>query len=133
MAGSSAISKEIMAQIIAAVKEAEYMAMGDMHEGTEAFYGGGQPSVYERTGQLGTTPRTSGITSSSHMAKFKAYLDQGGGYTTGKRPSMATVLRLANYGGVSGYRPTVGAKGFWEYSERLIEESFYQAMASKFG
>ena len=132
MAGSSAISKEIMSQITAAVQEAEYMAMGDMHEGLDVFYSV-QPSVYRRTGQMASTPRTSGVTSSSHMAKFRAYLEKSGGYSTGKHPSMATVLVLANYGGVSGYRPTVGVKGFWEYSESLIEQSFYRAMASRFG
>lgn len=133
MSLSAKISKAIMNEIIAAVKEAEYMAMGDMHEGTEVFYGGGQPKRYTRTEQLGRTPRTSGVTSGSHMATFRAYLDQSHVYTTGKRPSMATVLDLANYGNVSGYRPTVGAKGFWEYSEQLIQESFYDALAKRFG
>ena len=133
MPGSSAISAEIMKEIIAAMHEAEYMAMGDMQEGINAFYSGGQPVMYNRTGQLGTTPRTSGVTSSGKSASFDAYLSQSGGYNTGKNPSMGTVLQLANYGGVSGYRDTVGTKGFWEYSEGLIEESFYHALASRFG
>ena len=133
MSLSAKISKAIMNEIIAAVKEAEYMAMGDMHEGTEVFYGGGQPVRYTRTGELGRTPRTSGVSTGSHSASFRAYLDQSNVYTTGKRPSMATVLDLANYGNVSGYRPTVGTKGFWEYSEMLIQESFYDALDKRFG
>lgn len=133
MSGSSAISAKIMEEIIAAMHEAEYMAMGDMHEGIDVFYGGGQPVMYNRTGQLKTTPKTSGVVSSGKSASFDAYLSQNGGYNTGKNPSMGTVLQLANYGGVSGYRDTVGTKGFWEYSEGLIEDSFHKALASRFG
>lgn len=133
MSGSKELSAEIMQEIISAMNEAEFMAMGDMHEGTEVFYGGGQPKMYERTGQLGTTPRTSGVKTSGKTVSFDAYLSQEGGYETGKHPSMATVLQLANNGGVAGYRDTVGTKGFWEYSEGLIEESFHRALASRFG
>ena len=119
------LNQQMMQAVRAAMMEANYMAMGDMHEGTEVFYGGGSPIRYVRTGKLGSTPRTTGVTSSvggsGGMASFRAYLDQGGAYTTGKRPSMATVLDLANYGGVKGMRPTVGVKGFWEYSEELME------------
>ena len=133
MSGSSEISAEIMKEIIAAMHEAEYMAMGDMHEGLDVFYGGGEPVMYERTGQMETTPRTTGVSSSGKTASFEAYLSQDGGYDTGKKPSMGTVLQLANYGDVAGYRDTVGAKGFWEYSEDLIEDSFHKALANRFG
>lgn len=132
MSSSKEISAKIMEEIVAAMHEAEYMAMGDMQEGTEVFYGGGQPKVYERTGQLGTTPRTSGVKTSGKSVSFDAYLSQEGKYSTGKHPSMGTVLELANYGNVSGYKDTVGTKGFWEYSEGLIEESFHRALASRF-
>lgn len=122
-----------MREIVSAMNEVSHLALQDMKEGTELFYGGGSPTRYERTGQLGTTPRITGVTSGGTTASFKAYLNQNGGYTTGKRPSMATVLQLANYGNVSGYRPTVGAKGFWEYSEHLIEDSLNSVFASRFG
>lgn len=131
------LNKALMKELSAAMKEAEYMAIGDMKEGTEVFYSGGSPKRYHRTGALGMTPKTSDFSLSSGgfggQASFKAYLDQSGGYTTGKRPSMATVLRLANYGNVSGYRPTVGTKGFWEYSLAEMEDSFYAALADHFG
>lgn len=127
------LEKAIMKEIVSAMRETEYMAMGDMNEGIDVFYGGGTPVMYKRTGQLRSTPKTSGVEVEGKSASFKAYLDQSGGYTTGKQPSMATVLQLANYGNVSGYRPTVGAKGFWEYSEKLIEESLNKAFSSRFG
>lgn len=130
------LNAALMKDLISAMKEAEYMAMCDMKEGTDVFYGGGSPKMYTRTGALGMTPKTSDFSSSASglggQVSFKAYLDQSGNYTTGKRPSMATVLQLANYGGVSGYRPTVGTKGFWEYSLSLMEESFYQTIANYF-
>lgn len=129
----AALTAEIMTDVVAAMNEVSYLALGDMREGTEMFYGGGTPTSYVRTGQLGTTPKVTGVTSGGTSAYFTAYLYQGGSYTTGKRPSMATVLDLANYGNVSGYRPTVGAKGFWEYSEHLIEDSLNSVFSSYFG
>lgn len=127
------LEKAIMKEIVSTMRETEYMAIGDMDEGIDVFYSGGTPVMYKRTGQLRSTPKTSGVEVEGNSASFKAYLDQSGGYTTGKQPSMATVLQLANYGNVSGYRPTVGAKGFWEYSEKLIEESLNKAFSSRFG
>lgn len=126
------LNKEIMKVVSAAMKEVNYLALDSMAEGVDMFYNGGSPTKYERTDKLRRTPKVSGVLTGSTMASFKAYLDQSGGYTTGKRPSMATVLQLANYGGVSGYRPTVGAKGFWEYSEHLIEDSLNEVFASYF-
>lgn len=126
------LNKEIMRKVNAAMKEVNYLALGDMRMGLDYFYGGGSPKQYTRTGQMGRTPKVTSVISSGTSASFDAFLYQGGGYTTGKRPSMATVLQLANYGNISGYRPTVGSKGFWEYSENLIEDSLNEVFSYYF-
>lgn len=114
--------------------------LGDMYEETGGFYTSKEPKVYERTGALGDTPRTTAITStttdSGGEVSFKAYLDKDHQYTTGIRPSMATVLKHANTGGDRSNPPmraVVGKSGFWERAEEKMEKSLNDTMDKYFG
>ena len=110
----------------------------DMYEETGDFYTGGEPKMYQRTGALGDTQRTTAIGKTGDGFEFKAYLDQSHQYTTGDDPSMAQVLDLANYGipwTTKGGRPakaTVGKKGFWERAEERMEKTLNDTMGQVF-
>lgn len=110
-----------------AMEEAAKETKEDLEAGTEYFYSGGYPSMYQRTGALGDTPDVSPVSGDGITLSFVAQLKQDHGYSTGDRPSMAQVLELANYGTpwmitnpMTGdeypAKPTVGNQGFWEKS-----------------
>lgn len=120
------LENEIKQRMKKAMEEAAIETKEDLEAGTEYFYNGGYPSVYERTGALGETPDVTPISGNGLYLSFTARLKQDHGYTTGDRPSMAQVLMLANYGtpwttaGGLPARANVGSRGFWEKS---IEEA----------
>ena len=112
--------------------------LADMHDETSGFYTQGSPKMYQRTGALGDTPKTTAVSSSGNVASFKAYLDTSGGYTTGDNPSMKQVLDLANYGkpwttkNGSPARATLGKKGFWERAEKKMQRTLDRTMRQFF-
>ena len=110
----------------------EKKALADMHEEAGDFYTGGEPKMYERTGALGDTPKTTEIKSNGNEMSFKAYLDTNYTYTTGVSPSMEAVLTLANKGSYPGLKPTVGKTGFWDRAEKKIKKDFNDVMKSFF-
>lgn len=125
-----------------AMKETSNKAEADMFEETGDFYSQGEPSMYERTGALGETPRTTStdsfLTKNGGEVSFDAYLDQIHKYTTGDEPDMSQVLDLANYGTPwitkegSNARSTLGKKYFWERAEKKIEKSLKDTLRSYF-
>lgn len=112
--------------------------LADMYDETGKFYTGGNPSMYQRTGALGDTPRTTAVSAGGQTASFEAYLDQSHQYYTGDRPSMGQVLDLANYGkrwttkSGNPAKPTVGKKGFWERAEKKMEKTFKRTLKNFF-
>ena len=126
------LARLIMQDIQSAVQETETKAVDDMKYGMEYFYSGGPPKSYKRTEQLKKTPRTSKIRVTKTHAEFKAYLEDSGGYTTGKHPSMAQVLDLTETGSSPGLNPAVGNTGYWDLTCQLIENDFDSAMQQYF-
>lgn len=108
-------------------------ALADMYDETGKFYTKGSPVMYDRTGALGDTPKTTAVTISSFgnggQASFEAYLDTNHQYTSGDNPNMQQVLELANYGTpwttASGAtaKQTLGKKGFWERAEKKMDKT----------
>lgn len=122
-----------------AMKSAANRALSDMRDETVGFYTDTAPKRYERTGALGETPRVTDVQISSSesgsSATFKAYLDQEHQYSTGRGPSMKTVLEHANRGGDMSNPPmraVVGNSGFWERAEVKMEQSFNDELARHF-
>lgn len=128
------IKKALMKELKAAMNEAEAKAKEDLKAGTDYFYAGGEPSVYQRTGALGDTPRTGNRRNSDTSITFEAYLDKSHTYTTGDCPSMEQVLNLANYGKAWAAQigSTVGNKGFWEKAIKDVEQDFYSIIGKHF-
>jgi len=126
------LERAIMRDMQNAMKAVEAKALADMYEATGNFYAGTNPKMYQRTGALGDTPKTTSPSVSGDAVEFKAYLDTSGGYTTGKQPSMEAVLTLADKGSYPGLRPTVGNGGFWEKAEKKIEKDLNATMKAAF-
>lgn len=116
--------------------------LADMYDETGKFYTKGNPVMYERTGALGDTPKTTSptVTSFGNRGKvsFDAYLDTNYQYTSGDNPNMQQVLELANYGtpwitssGATA-KPTLGRKGFWERAEKNMEKSLKYTLKNFF-
>lgn len=134
--------KELEQMLLSEMRKAMVVAsdkmLADMYEETYGFYTQGDPQMYDRTGALGDTPKTTNITSSGDTVSFEAYLDKSGGYTTGDNPSMEQVLNLANYGqtwttsGGHQARHTLGKKGFWERAEVKMENTLNDVMEQFF-
>lgn len=127
------LAQLIMKDIQSAVQLTEKYAIADMGMAISHFYAGGYPKMYIRTYQLAKTPKTSGVRvlSNKHV-QFDAYLDDSGGYTTGKHPSMAQVLDLTDKGSSPGLRPAVGSTGYWDMANKYIEKHFDDCMKQYF-
>ena len=135
-------SKEVQQMLEKALMSAmgivQRKVLADMYEETGDYYGGGQPRMYERTGALGDTPRTTALSKTGDGCQFDAYLDESHQYTTADNPSMTQVLHLANEGApwtTSGGRPahpTVGRKGFWDRAQQKMEKTFNETLSSYF-
>lgn len=134
--------KQLKQMIIKRAEKAMSVAsekmLADMYDETAGFYTGGEPTMYERTGALGDTPRTTAPTVSGDTISFEAYLDTKHQYTSGSNPNMQQVLELANYGKPfitkNGYpaKPTVGNQGFWERATAKMQDTFYDTLKKFF-
>ena len=132
------LNNMLMKELRKAMNVASEKMLADMYGETGKFYTKGKPKLYERTGALGDTPRTTALMSGGNSVSFEAYLDLNHQYTTGSYPSMEQVLNLANSGipftSKNGYpaRPTLGKKGFWEASEKKMERTLNQTIRNFF-
>lgn len=140
-----AIACSSMAELEAAIMKEMRSAMEEVHEQVpdkmkdtikQEFYASAEPKLYVRTEQLQNTPKTMPLSESGKTITFDAKLDNSGGYSTGKKPSMQDVLELTNDGDTSssvGYlRPAVGSTGYWQKVEKCIEDNLNSAMSKHF-
>lgn len=126
------LERVIMQDISAAVSLAEKKALATMHKAISDFYAGGYPTEYKRTYQLSKTPEITDRKTTKLSVSFLAQLNDRGGYTTGKNPSMAQVLQLTNEGSAPGLRSAVGSPGYWDWAEVQIGKDFEDAMKQYF-
>lgn len=124
-------------QLQSAIQVVQAKAEADMYEETGKYYTAGAPVLYPRTGALGASPRTSGLTAGGNSVSFEAYLEE---------PSYAGVNAYLQSLGFSskfdGYTAlnaaethtyrTKGRSGFWARSEQKIEQDLNSTLASFF-
>ena len=136
----------LMRSLKNAMKATSKKAEADMYDATGWFYGGGdpryEPTVYERTGALGDTPRVTENNVNQYAnggeVSFTAYLDNTHVYTTGDNPDMQKVLELANDGtqwitaNGKKARLAVGRREFWERAEKNMEKDFEETLSKTF-
>ena len=121
----------IMREMVAAVQLSSIEANNIMNDAISNFYSGGTPVMYKRTGQLKSTPETTAVSTTGNAAFYDAYLNDAGGYWTGKQPSMGQVLELTNNGASSGLRPAVGSTGYWNRAEPKFQKALNKALRSR--
>lgn len=126
------LRKAMLHEAEKAMRVASEKILAEMHHETGDFYTGGEPEIYERTGALGDTPKTTAITQSGDSVSFDAYLDQSHTYTTGKNPTMHDVLILTNNGSFPGLHPAVGKTGFWDRAEDKMQDILDDVMGKTF-
>lgn len=134
------LDKLLQNQLRRAMSKASKQALSDMRDETTEFYTNTSPKKYKRTGQLGQTPRVDSVEyiNNDHVQEmsFKAYLDTNFTYTTGTRPSMATVLDIANRGLTAAkqhkMRNVVGNIGVWDHAIPNIKKSYDRILSEYF-
>lgn len=115
-------------------------AEADMFEETGSFYTVGHPTIYQRTGGLGSSPRTTNL-SVGNVVSFEAYLDPNQGWYGQGNPNPAFITR----GYPSYFSPMqilnaaeyhfAGVKGrsrFWFRAEKKMEQDFHNTISSFF-
>lgn len=121
------VLKRIQAEAEAAIDEALSNGFEATKQNVEDFYSQGQPRYYQRTGQLGKTPESTGVSGHGNHYEAQIWLNGDYSYNTGTY-SGAKVLSEAEMGG-SGI---LGKPGFWEKSEEDIKRALDAACAKRF-
>ena len=109
-----AIDKQIIKpRVMASEKEGFQMTKKDI----ESFYTQGSPQVYQRTGALGESPESTGVSGGNGDYHYNIHLNPPS-YSTGTYDGQ-TVLEEAQYHG-SGI---LGRAGTWFEAQQDIEEA----------
>lgn len=131
------LEQMIRQQLQHAMQVVQYKSEADMFEEVGNFYSIGNPTIYQRTGGLGSSPRTSGLTVGGNSVSFEAYLEPPNytvpnpdftrrGYASYFSPLQ--VLNAAEY----HFANVRGRPGFWQRSENKIERDFNTTLSSFF-
>ena len=109
----------------------------DMFEEVGSFYTMGSPRIYPRTGNLGSSPRTTALSVGGDSVSFEAYLEPGSydsvnaylqslGWESYFSPLQAFTAAENHTSHVRG-KP-----GFWKRSQVKMEQELNDAMTSFF-
>lgn len=132
------LEKMLRQQMEKAMTVVDAKILADMYEEVGSFYGGGQPVLYQRTGNLGSSPRTTALTKGGNVMSFEAYLDQSVGYNVPNEAfinkgyashfSTEEVFNAAE----AGTAHIVGKPGFWARSEKKMQKELDSTMRGFF-
>lgn len=138
---SADLEQMIIQQMQKAMQETQRRVENDMLRETQSFYSQGSPSWYTRTGGIGRTPKTTGITSGGTSVSFEAYLDENQGWYGAGNPNPAFTSR----GFPSNFSPlqvltaaenstnyVLGRGGFWQRTLVDIEKDINTVFGSYF-
>ena len=118
---SAELEKMIMDQVQKAMQATQVKIKADMLKETKAFYSQGSPILYTRTGQLGSSPRTTPVVMGGNSASFEAYLQLGSyhvpneAFTSRGWASYFSPLEVMT-AAEAGTAHIKGKSGFWERS-----------------
>lgn len=107
------ISRKLRKKMEQTEREAEAIMFGEV-----GGYYGPVPEVYQWTGNLTTTPKTTGVSGGGLSVSMEAYLDTGVTWPTGRYGSNGELVISATNEGHSG---TLGNHGYWERSVEQIK------------
>ena len=123
---SAELEKMIMDQVQKAMQATQVKIKADMLKETKAFYSQGSPILYTRTGQLGSSPRTTPVVVGGNSASFEAYLQLGSyhvpneAFTSRGWASYFSPLEVMT-AAEAGTAHIKGKSGFWERSLQHME------------
>lgn len=124
---SAELEKMIMDQVQKAMQATQIKIKADMLKETKAFYSQGSPILYTRTGQLGSSPRTTPVVVGGNSASFEAYLQLGSyhvpneAFTSRGWASYFSPLEVMT-AAEAGTAHIKGKSGFWERSLQHMEK-----------
>lgn len=124
---SAELEKMIMDQVQKAMQATQVKIKADMLKETQAFYSQGSPKLYTRTGQLGSSPRTTPVVMGGNSASFEAYLQLGSyhvpneAFTSRGWASYFSPLEVMT-AAEAGTAHIKGKSGFWERSLQHMEK-----------
>jgi len=124
---SAELEKMIMDQVQKAMQATQVKIKADMLKETKAFYSQGSPILYTRTGQLGSSPRTTPVVVGGNSASFEAYLQLGSyhvpneAFTSRGWASYFSPLEVMT-AAEAGTAHIKGKSGFWERSLQHMEK-----------
>ena len=123
---SAELEKMIMDQVQKAMQATQVKIKADMLKETKAFYSQGSPILYTRTGQLGSSPRTTPVVMGGNSASFEAYLQLGSyhvpneAFTSRGWASYFSPLEVMT-AAEAGTAHIKGKSGFWQRSLQHME------------
>lgn len=121
-----------------AMVAAQTKAFQDVKTEVQSFYSVGSPKIYSRTGKLGNSPKSSGVSGGGNQVSFDIWLDQGYGYLV---PNPAfTSIGFSSYfttpevleAAEAGTAHILGKSGFWARSESKIQSDLDSTFAVYF-
>ena len=124
---SAELEKMIMDQVQKAMQATQVKIKADMLKETQAFYSQGSPILYTRTGQLGSSPKTTPVVIGGNSASFEAYLQLGSyhvpneAFTSRGWASYFSPLEVMT-AAEAGTAHIKGKSGFWERSLQHMEK-----------
>ena len=124
---SAELEKMIMDQVQKAMQATQVKIKADMLKETQAFYSQGSPILYTRTGQLGSSPKTTPVVMGGNSASFEAYLQLGSyhvpneAFTSRGWASYFSPLEVMT-AAEAGTAHIKGRSGFWERSLQHMEK-----------
>ncbi len=124
-----------------AMQEVRTKDLEDMLKETQRFYTIGNPRIYQRTGALGSSPRTTPLSGGGNTVSFEAYLNQNQGWYGRGNPNPAftsrgyasyfsplQILNAAEY----HFARVKGRPGFWHRSELRFQINLDRTLATHF-
>lgn len=111
------IKKDLQRKLVKTINSISTQAMKIMEQEVGSFYVG-EPTFYQRTGKLKTTPQVTGVFVAGNSAGLTAGLNENIEYANGSFTGQQVIA--AAEAGAAGI---VGQGGFWERSEARIKKA----------
>jgi len=132
------LTKMLQDHMKKAMREVQSRAEADMFEEVGKYYSGGTPVLYQRTGTLGSSPRTTNLGGGGNVVSFDAYLDTSGGHegenarlrAMGFKSYFSTLQAFT--AAEHGTDHVKGTPGFWARSEQKFRRDLDSVMGAYF-
>lgn len=139
MGALDSIRQKLQSEALAAITEAEQKGKLQTENNVHSFYSSSGTGRYKRTGQLGDSTESTGVSGGGNHYTARIYLDVAG--TSYKVPNPAFDPPYASYfssqqvfdAAEAGGAHIAGKPGFWAKSEKEIEQALYDAVSKHFG